>query len=252
MILALERVLWGRALGMGMYIFYCFYFSASLNTVRQLIALAIVFYAAVMLYEGKYRQFLIFTVIASLFHTSALVALLLLPLKIGCLREDLSKILAVIIATLTGVFGIFGRELFEILPYFIRSRYEKYLRADGGGIITLEYLFDILPIFLITALPILLYALLGRKSREYDFFCFVGLSCLPVLVLGYNFAYFQRLVYYFDSAQLICAPIACCKAREKRIKRILTVSCIVLYSLYFLYSSFYRGSNEIFPYKWIL
>ncbi len=251
-IMGLERVLKGNALGLGMYIFYCFYFSASLNTVRQLIALSVAFYASVMLFESKYRHFLIFTVLASLFHTSALVSLLLLPIKIGSLREDLSKILSVILATLTGIFGIFGREVFEILPYFIRSRYEKYLRPDGGGIITLEYLFDILPVFLITALPIFLYALLSRKSRKYDFFCFVGLSCLPVLVLGYNFAYFQRLVYYFDSAQLVCAPIACQGAREKRLKRVLSVSCVALYSLYFLYSSYYRGSNEIFPYRWIL
>ena len=251
-LMGLERVLHGTALGMGMYIFYCFYYSASLNTVRQLIALAIVFYASVLLYEGKYRHFIIFTVIASLFHTSALASLLLLPLKIGSLREDLSRILGLILAALSGIFGFFGRELFELLPYFIKSRYEKYLNPDGGGVVTLDYLFDILPVFLITAIPIFLYVILSRKSRKYDFFCFMGLSSLPVLILGYNFAYFQRLVYYFDSAQLACAPLACYGIKDKRIKRIMYIFAIGLYSLYFFYSSFYKGSNQIFPYRWII
>ena len=248
----LARVLKGRYLSLGMFIFYCFYYSASLNTVRQLIALSIVFYGAVMLFEDRYAAFVLLASTASLFHVSALVSLLLLPLKIGSLREDLTRIFTVIIATLTGVFGIFGRKLFEILPYFIRSRYEKYLRPDGGGIVTLEYLFDILPIFLIIAVPIFIYILLGRKNGKYDFFCLAGLSCLPVLILGYNFAYFQRLVYYFDISQLICAPIACCGVKVKGIRNFLFVTCIILYFLYFLYSSYYHGSNEIFPYRWIL
>jgi len=250
-IMGLDRVLSGRSLGVGAYVFYCFYYSASYNTVRQMIAFSIVFYATVLLWEGRYLSFAGLVVIASLFHISAIVSLILLPLKIGSIREDVTGIFVVIIATLSGFFGIFGRRLFELLPYFIRSRYEKYLRPDGG-IITLDYIFDILPPFLMIAIPIFIYVLAGRKNEKYDFFCLTGLSTLAVLVLGYHFSYFQRLLYYFDSVQMVTAPISYKYIKEKRMRRVVFFFIVSLYSLFFLYSSYYQSSNQIFPYKWIL
>lgn len=55
--------------------FYLLCFNQSLNIVRQMIAVSIIFFATSFLFERKYRQYVIWSVLAVLMHSSAVISL---------------------------------------------------------------------------------------------------------------------------------------------------------------------------------
>ena len=245
---ALSRALSGVELGIGMWIFYCFYFSASLNTMRQLIALSIALYACVRLWEGSYRLFLIFLTLASLFHLSAVILFPMLLVRMALNKEKGIIIIISVILSVSVLIGLIGRGIVKIIPLSLLEKYGKYFKTEGQRSITLEYVLDILPPFLMVALPAALYFLLCRRKDNYEFFFLMGLSVMPVLTLGYSIDYFQRLAYYLDSSQTVLLPICAQALREPRLRWLCRVGAVLIYGVYFIYSSVYQGSNEIFPY----
>lgn len=57
-------------------IYYVMFYMMSLNLMRQFVAIAIVFYATRYLSQGKHIKYLLFVLIATLFHQSALIGIL--------------------------------------------------------------------------------------------------------------------------------------------------------------------------------
>ncbi len=238
------------SIALGLWIFYCYYFSASFNVVRQMIAVSIIFFALTLLNEKKYKQYILYVVIASMFHISAIIAIFFILIKTTTRKNVKLSIVTVFCLSVFIVF--FGSDILNLLPDFIKIQYNSYIR-NTDKMINLLYFMDIVPIFLIVAVPILIYIGYYRKSDKYDLYCTIGICVLPFLILGYNISYFQRVLYYIDIIQIVTVPLLIRQIRVIKQRFFIAFLVIVFFGFYFWYSTVYKGSNGIIPYtsSWI-
>lgn len=233
------------------WIFYCVYFSASLNVMRQIIALSFVIFALANLKKGKIAIFMILTSIATFFHISAVVGFSFLFAYFLSRSKRGIYIYLVLNGSSSVIFALFGGRILRLLPEFIRMKYGKYFTNPLGRVVDFEFLVDILPSLLLVVIPAICYLFFIKGRDENSIFFLVSLLSVPVLMLGYSFSYFQRLIYYFDFANMFTFPVIC-KSVMKNRHVCLLFSCVVLFfGFYFWYSSYYVGSNEIFPYSYV-
>lgn len=81
----------------AMLLINLFLYNISLNLMRQCIAVPIAFLAWTYLADGKIKQYILFTIIAVVFHSSALITVLILPmyllLRAGRNKQPVVKIM---------------------------------------------------------------------------------------------------------------------------------------------------------------
>lgn len=233
------------SISMALWVYYCYYYVASFNVMRQLIAVSIILYATVLLNENKKATFVILVAIASLFHYSAILALVFLLLK--QLQNVKSKQQMFFIFGMAVLLIFSGGVLLNSLGGFMGD-YSKYL-SHSNGIVSFAYLIDILPTFLVVAIPIFIYIYYYRSDRGFDLYCIIGLFSIVVLIIGYHFRWFQRVLYYFDIMQVVIVAINMKRIRLPQNRPIVKYAVIIFYLFYFWYSSVYIGSNGGVPYQ---
>ncbi len=104
-------------------IYYLVFYHYSLNIVRQILAVGIIIYAVPKLMQQKYWQYLFWTVLAYLFHASAMVAFcfVVVPITEGLREKDGYKLLR----------KSFGKERKVTSLYFVKPTPSKFnLFAD--------------------------------------------------------------------------------------------------------------------------
>ena len=101
------------------FMFGC-YFNFSLNIMRQFIAMGIALYAVKYISEKKPKTYAVFIIIATLFHTTALLYLILYPLS----RYKLNKYAPLTIMAVCFVLSGIAR---SILSKFTKVFYSSYL-----------------------------------------------------------------------------------------------------------------------------
>lgn len=247
-LIALEKLESDTSVGIALWIFYCFYFSASLNVMRQMIAVSIIFLATVYLNEENYKVFFALVAIAALFHMSALVAVIFLLIK-WISKKDY-KIMIALTVVLSCVFMFLSEAVLKLLPSFIVQKYGYAIQSMNT--MGLSYLIDIIPTYLIMILPVLYYLFFCRDNNKYDFYCCSAAFCLPMLILGSQIKYFQRIVFYFDISQIVIVPLLLRKTRSATTRFVLKILFVLFYAFFFWYSSIFRMSNEIVPYVCML
>ncbi len=242
---ALERLNSDISVSISLWIFYCIYFPASLNGMRQLIAVAIVFLAYTYLNEEKYKHFFVLMIIAILFHTSSLVAIFALLIKIASKKNCGITITVIAIVSIFLLF--FSKSILRLLPDFIMSEFGVYIGYEKT--ITLQYIIDLLPTFGIVFLPIIYYMFFCRSDNRYDFYCCLGSFVLPIIIFGYNVSYFQRIAYYFDVAQMIIPSLLITRSKISSNRIIFSVFFVLFYAYFFWFATIKMGGNEIVPFK---
>lgn len=233
------------SISIGLWVYYCYYYVASFNVMRQLIAVSIILYATVLLAENKEILFTILVVVASLFHFSAILTLVFLLLKRIQSVKSRQQMFLIFSGAVLLIF--LGGALFNSLEGFMGD-YSKYL-AHSNGIVSFAYLIDILPTFLVVAIPIMIYIYYYRMDRKFDLYCIIGLFSIVVLIMGYHFRWFQRVLYYFDVMQVLIIAINMRRIRLPQNRIIVKSAVFIFYLFYFWYSSVYIGSNGGVPYQ---
>lgn len=186
---------------LSIYIYITFGFYTFLfNTVRQAIALSILFYGSKFLVDKNFFKYFIIIFISSLFHISAWIMLpfyFLVHLKM--------KLEYKLMLTFFSSLVISG----GVIQYLALSnqRYEQYtVQAENAG--------GYLLISFYMAIALFLY-LLGRKARETNeqyrvleqlYFCGL-LFVIPIVFLGSDPSGPQRVLYNFSVYLILLLPI---------------------------------------------
>ena len=117
--------------------FYLLCFNQSLNIVRQMIAVSIIFFATSFLFERKYRQYVIWSVLAVLMHSSAVISLAIGAMfiflnsdKIMTDKKALRKGIVFIIALCIIIFFSDSGIRYLVNHRILRANYLNYL--SGG------------------------------------------------------------------------------------------------------------------------
>lgn len=230
------------------------FFPESLNVMRQLIAIAIVFYATRYISKKKYTRFLVYVGVAFLFHNSALIGLGFLGLDAFVYwhsidKEKRAKILKISVKAGI-VLLIIGVILFFALN--IGERYDKYLTN-----IKLNFgLMMLVKLFFLIGTIILMHnemkeLLTNRKERRLvrnieTIRIYYGLGIM-FTSLGYILENAHRIGWYYAIMECVYFGII---VKEGKYHRLFQIGVMVIL-LYTFFKKLSGGSNGEIPYRFL-
>ncbi|WP_288222086.1 EpsG family protein [uncultured Clostridium sp.] len=214
------------------------YFYFSLSGLRQTLALSIILLSYKYLRERNIYKFVVFVLLGSLFHLSAIIFLIAYPLsniKIGW-----KQIIGVIGALVVAYF--FSERLLTLLVYFnMNEKYNYYI--EHGTTLTISGF--------IIQLSIYLFCLYYKKNvLESDN---KDITLYNLLFLGIVFqafsaviAEFFRISMYFSIFSIVLIPKAINSEKDRKIKMIIYMGIFVILVIYMLKA----GSFDDFKFYW--
>ena len=237
------------SLSYGMLIYYLLYFNASLNIMRQWIAVAFTLLAIVYLLNRRYALYGIYTLIALCFHTSALISVIIGALYIflnggsGATKFLKNKAyLVMVIAAVLVVFG--GAVLSSLLNMLGLSYYIQYIGTSGISI-SPSQLAILGPLVLLVVLFVNHY----RINNPSVMFLYT------LLVLGLIVSQFasvtdqsNRIALYFNCSSMLLLPLCMSRIGSKRGKVLFAVSTVAYCLTYWCVIYAFLGANQTVPY----
>lgn len=238
----IRRKPYNICLSITVFVLGTFYFS-SMNLVRMYIALAFVFVGYTYLVEDNIKAFLILTILASFFHTTALVSIAILPIW---RHRDKS------IFKLFVFFGVSLVLISLIAPYIlsmVQRIYPTYtlerMNEEKQSIFRIAIELGVL------ALSAALYRFsLNRGNTDNDEFLFLIIlsftECLCLLCSSW-FPYMNRVSTYFQVGQILLIPMMLNHISPKN-KVLVKIGIYFYYVFYVFYSLVYAKSFGVLPY----
>lgn len=237
----------------GILVYICIYYCRTYNFLRQSIALSIVLWGYSYIDEKKYKSFVVCVLIASIFHTTTLIAISLLPLKLLVGKKKSPIIYGAIYIILIGI-SIDLVDVIIILKKIgiLSDRYYNYIY----NYINPKYRFDWVDIiYKLIWLGSFVY--MSRKSKDFkeNNSYYFNLLILDLIFFSFRrtILYADRVALYFGYSQMIYVPrlykyLVSAKKSDKRINLLVT-SIFVVANAFFWYHKFVvQKSCEVYPY----
>ncbi len=233
---------------------------ATMNLVRQYMAIAIILYAFEDLKKGHYIKFTLFNLIAMLFHTSAIFNIVLLILYYLWKHKYTKYIFyGIYILSLILIF-IDARNVIQFFSFLIPSRYLGYL--DSVFFHERNWL-AVLKIIYPNILLILYYKTVYQKNKEDRKVNFILLAHFVFVALSnafYGINIFIRLGVYFDYYMILIIPSILCYFEEQiqnsanKRKYQFFYYTMLLFTIAYcfvwnVYSIFMKNGHGVIPYK---
>ena len=240
------------SVSLGWLCFLLLFYGDTLNAMRQFIAIAISFWAFHFFENKQYFKYISWTLIAFLFHNTAVLSFLVAFVYFVIKRKDtlFIRIGIVVAAIVVKNFYSFALQLLMNVG-ILNSRFERYIQGGYG--------FEINPLVIRIPFVILIlisskrfadfcsnrYTKLGRQNSDFIIILLVlemiaaeMRAVLPTL---------YRISFYFGYAKLIAYPRLIISAIPNN-KRIYLILIVLFLFLLWIYQNVYQGNNDIFPY----
>lgn len=214
----------------------------NMSAIRQSLAVAMVIIAMMEMLNKKYVKFVLFILISSLFHTSALFALLFALIPCVKYKSQIQLTLLLLIPVLARVVGFY---FFGSLESFMPVRYLDSFNSE-------EQIMN--PLLEAVWISILLFAYFSLRingdvqNDEFKFY-FMAVLFVTSIELSYSVYLAGRLAYYFELAIMVVIPNDIMKFRRKRIRSMLSICVYLVCLAFFIVSSFGSDTLVIFSYK---
>jgi len=229
-------------LAVFLFISFGFYFS-SFNILRQWIACAIIFYAFLFLFNKQLIRFLIATIIASLFHITAIIVIPLYFL-IRKLRKNTTRILIMLCATIISFMPNFILNNINnvLISINFNQKYFKYIDESASSGAFTYPLFCLIVFFG--------YFLVRYKiveiNKNSEFHINILTVAFVISILGQNLLIFARLHFYFLPILIIIIPNII-EAFKRETKIIAYFSVLILGFVFMIYILNHNGGEPL-PY----
>ncbi|MCD1161126.1 EpsG family protein [Peribacillus frigoritolerans] len=217
------------------------------NGVRQSIACSICFCAYPFLYDKKYFKYVLYVLVAYLFHSTALF---LLPFMFILNRKSWSKFI-VFSLTLLSVSFIFLSSIWDKVIHFLEiigqekmaNDYRVYDYSDDGANI-LRIAVVMLPILI----SFIFYKPLKRNNQNIDLLINMSLMCGVFMLFASSVTLLGRLSNYFIffNALLIPEFTGLFKGKDKSLFQVITVVLFFIYMCMLL-----PVDSDLLPYRFI-
>lgn len=191
-----------------LFIFFCFGIGL-MGSTRQLMAVSIMFFASMYFLEKKKLWFIIFILLASLFHRTIIVCLLFVLFTNHIkYKYWLYMIAFAFITQISGLNSYVMENLLKVLPKAFSERFSDYLLWSLAGAMNFKtYLFGILR----RALPIVLIFLYRDKLKEVTennkiqyIRNILYFSLFAYIMLSFNFTFIiSRISIYFNIFEVL-------------------------------------------------
>ena len=189
----------------SVFLYLCFYYILTYNTMRQWVAIAIVFYGMKYLFKAKYFSFSVLVLIASTIHTTALISLSLIPIFITYFKRYSNKHKLAWWGILFSSPLIFGFFIIILENTSIFSQYDRYFRESFFSFSLLWFVNLALIVFILIFIP---YSDINFKRplqdklvvNHYDFYILTKWICVVSVLIrtvGRFYPYTSRAALYF-------------------------------------------------------
>lgn len=226
----------GRTRGIAFFLLYTLgFYLYMFNGMRQFVAIGICFIAFYEINKGRSLIALALILFATLFHSSAAVALAMLFVKRLKISIGSASIIF-FVSLLIGVFAVRG------LVYNLAGGY-AHIIDEHGFRTSLSFVFFVC----ITTCAFFLwiiYKVPGQKDNNWMKLFFTSVVVQNVLC---NVVYGPRIVFYFSTAQIISLALAYKDSHSALLKKIIYLYAFVTF-FRFLLPELYRTEESLLPY----
>lgn len=202
---------------MSLLIFNCLgIFNFMVQGLRQAIAMSICLFAYEQCKNRKFIRFALLVVIASSFHASAIVFLIVYFLKI--FKLDIKSFILFIILTLIGLQLL--PYAFDIINVAINDRYDMTSASQTGGVVAI----------LIYAV-IIIFGLIFKDTSDKHYALFLYctvVAAIAMLLRNSVNVIAERMSYYFAFGQIIVLPDSIEALNEPGIRMLINIITAVL------------------------
>lgn len=226
-------------------IFIALYYAFAFFLLRQVIAMGIIFYSYKYIKEKKIFQFIITVILASLFHSTALIFIIAYPIC-NYIRPGYKNYIAIAISFIVGnyILDILVR-IFSVIPIF-----HRYLFSIENGFYSTESspsIWGLVMTVLILSVSYFFYKKSKTENREIDIL--LNLSTLGSMIYCFSasIAEFYRVALYFSIFNVVLLPNALNMCEDKKIKNVLTIGAIIAFIGYFFVRTVFN--TNIYLYK---
>lgn len=239
---------------LSMLLFFLLIFSSTLNIVRQSLAMAFVFIAFDRILSKKTFGAIFWIIVAALFHTSAIITIVLVFLPY--IKFD--GVFAAIIFVLCIIFA-FTDLLYKVCE-LIAPTYAHYFEgkyAESGWLAITYQLLSNLAYFAVVLIPI---KVIGRNktkilegtlsvNRKNNILLWITYAAFAGMLLGFKVNLIDRLITYFSAFTIILIPNSLQKY-DKTSRMIISCAMVALLIAYSIVVIKIRPEwNATYPYS---
>lgn len=230
-------------------LYYLNFYHMSLNILRQMLAVSIVFFGLYYLIKKRYLVYCITNLLAVFIHTSTILcfSFLLVPLLFSFLRGKLKRnkwIPDVIFYTIIVLSPVIIRRLISIVLSL--SIFEKYAHRFVTGEVSIGIGTIAFAIMLILPVIIIAWNIIN-KDESLMIMKNLYIMYLPFSFVGYFVTWASRINYYPLVIPVLFIP-AVIRASRGYNKIFLTAYYLTVFVGIYVYDILIRNLNETFPY----
>lgn len=231
------------ALSVFIYVFGGTYLE-DFNLVMQALAIAILVNTFEFALRKKHLAFILATLLAASFHSSALVWFAVWPL----MWIQVSRATRIVMAFAMIVVIVLAPQAVSLLVGQLAPDYAWYFDSNYGATRGIH------PAVIIVAvaafgLTVIKVGKAGPADRYADSVVNVLAVSTAVLVATTTIAYlFSRLNYYFAPAQLVAVPLALSLVENRLTRQLLTVALMCAYMTSFVFQFLVWNAHGVLPY----
>lgn len=221
-------------------VFFALFYSVTLNIMRQMIAVSIMFFATRYLFRQKYYAAAAWAVVAASFHVTALVVVVFWVIRGEQRWQKIARI-AVFSALIAFLFGsiAFG-SVIDHIPFFSTLSLQPQ-SPPGFGLLLLR-----VPIFV----PLLLFRkrLVAHDERNRLWLIFLVFE-VAFSHLGYIDSVFIRLALYFAVSWIVLLPqlVRCMPTRSDQYR--MGAYVVLVLAALWVFDAVISNNNDVLPYK---
>ncbi len=216
---------------LSVVIFFLTSFLTTMNTMRQYIVVGVLLLCIPLLLKGKWRLFLLISLLLSTIHSTAIFAGIVIALSKGKVFNKRMVIISMVILVLAflpaeGFVGVL--QAVDIQDYA-----DMYSELGKSGINIFRLAVQAVPVLL----ALFYFRIYGKDSMGEDYSMFTNLSILNLLIyiLSMQSNYIARIALYFEVFNLVTIPFFLSTIIKKGQVYYAKAIALSLYSIYFYF-----------------
>ncbi len=233
------------------FIFFLFlFYNASLNIMRQILALTFVLWSTTFLFEGKKKKFFILALLSICFHLTAILGCIIIYIAYKFINSHSKNKSFIYLMFCIGAIMMFlcVNYIMDILVSIGYGHSYAYTSAEGRSKVGAT---DILMSFILVFISF--YAMKRKLTTvtSPDFFFLVSVACLTLFMTGFYHPDLMRMAYYMLAFSCLYLPMITHSKKFIRNRNIYQLGVLFLGFAYWLYLFVISGSNATIPYSTI-
>ncbi|WP_270474900.1 EpsG family protein [Clostridium cochlearium] len=224
---------------MSIYLFSVEAYISSFNIMRQYIAVSIVFFSYKYVKKRNFNKFLLSILIASMFHTSAL---LVLPVYF-ILNKNLNIKIIVYSIFIGFIVSIFFDSIISIIQ---KVFYGKYIESSFGmfsGNIN-----NVIIAFVYFSMAMIFKKNLLKRNNDNNILINWSFINLALSIMSMNMWIITRFMSYSSIFNILLIPEIIISIKDKLIRRSMII-VIIIFTLLLYFNTITNPANKLIPYQ---